>query len=107
MLRFVLGHEEGGTPMGRVPHTADDGRENMVRRGVVDVLGSVQAQAVKVKFLDPVAGIGKEELAYRARMLVCIVNGLPPVRSVAICKIFWGKLRQEITICSQVIIDHV
>jgi hypothetical protein len=36
-----------------------------------------------VKFLEPVAGIGKEKLAHRTSMLVCIVNGLTPVRGVA------------------------
>src|SRR5262249_1504585 len=95
MLWFVLGHEEGGATMSRVRHPAGYGCENMVCRGVVDVLGSVQAQAVEVKFLDPVAGIGKKKLAYRPGMLVCIVNGLTPVRGVAIRKIFWGKLRQK------------
>jgi hypothetical protein len=98
VLGFVLGHQKRGTPTGRVSHTAGYGRENMVCGGIVDVLGGIQAQAVEVKFLDPVAGIGNEKLAHRTGTLVFIVNSLAPVCSVAIRKVFWGELRQKIAI---------
>jgi hypothetical protein len=43
MLWLVLGYEKSGTPMSRVPHAPSYGRENMVRRSIVNVLGGVQA----------------------------------------------------------------
>ena len=64
-------------------------------------------RAVKVKFLDPVAGIGKEKLAHRTGMLVFIVNRLAPACGIAIRKIFWGELCQKITVWSEVIVDYV
>src|SRR5215216_1310923 len=106
MLWFVFSHQEGSTSMGRSPHAVGNGQKNMVCGSVINVLGGIQAQAVEVKFPDPVAGIGKEKLAHRTGMLVCIVNGLSPVRGVAIGKILWGKLRQKIAVCSQVVVNH-
>src|SRR5262249_43139147 len=107
VLWFVLGHEEGGASMGCVSHAASYGCENMIRGGIVDVLSGIQAQAVEVKFLDPVAGIGNEKLAHRTGMLVCIVNRWAPVRGVAIRKIFWGELRQKIAVWSHMVVDHI
>jgi hypothetical protein len=38
--------------------------------------GGVEAQAIEVKFVDPVSGIGEKELAHRAGVLVVEVDGL-------------------------------
>ena len=68
VLRLVLAHQQGGAATRRLPHPAGHGRQNVVRRSVIDVLRGIDAQAVEVKLLNPVAGIGQEILADRTGM---------------------------------------
>ena len=84
VLGFVLIDQQGGAPTRRLPHPAGDGRQDVVRGGIIDILRGIEAQAVKVEFLDPVARIGQEELADGAGMRIVVVEGLAPVRGVAV-----------------------
>ena len=52
---------DGRPPRGH----AGDGGNNVVLRLVVDGLEGVQPQAVEMEFVDPIAGVGNEELADR------------------------------------------
>src|SRR6266511_1606527 len=60
-----------------------------------------------MELVDPVAGVGDEELTDGTGKLAVEVDGLPPIRGVAVREILWGELRQVVPIRPDMIIDHV
>jgi len=52
----------------RLTYAPDDRRKDMVPRLVEDLLRRVEAQSVEVVLVDPVTGIGEEELAHGPRV---------------------------------------
>ena len=79
-------------PRAASPHAPGDGRQDVLGRGVEDLLGGVEAQAVEVELLDPVAGVGQEELAHRAGVGAVEVDGLAPLVLVAVGEVVRGEL---------------
>src|SRR5262249_40675825 len=66
LLRFVLSYQNKRFVrrafMGRFANRAQD----VLRRIIVNILGRIEAEAVEMKFIDPVAGIGDEKLTHLA-----------------------------------------
>ena len=63
VLRFVLADEHDVAAMRRLPRRPHDGGDHVLVRGVEDGLRRVKAQAVEVELVDPIGGVGDEELA--------------------------------------------
>lgn len=76
--------------------------------GAVDhLLGSVDAQAVEMKFPDPVGRVGGVKLAYRGGIPSVEIDGLAPLRLVAVREVVQGEASQKIADRSQVIVNPV
>ena len=87
----VGGARRGARPAARARRRSDVARPRAAARTrrpiaartcsgdvVVDGVGGVEAQAVEVELVDPVAGVGDEELAHRARARAVEVQRLAP-----------------------------
>src|SRR5207253_1769088 len=74
---------------------------------VIDVLGSIQAQAVQVEFFYPVSGIGKEIFAYRPGIFPIEVDCFTPVCFVAAAEVMRGDGAEIVSRRSEVIVNHV
>ena len=64
---------------GREPRRAADRADDVFLRLVVDALGGVEAKAIEMKFLDPIAAVGDEKLADRAGILPIEIDGIAPI----------------------------
>src|SRR5205807_2712873 len=62
-LRLVLRYKESRAAACCFAHPARDSSQNVIGRVIVNVLRGVQPQAVEMKFIDPVAGVGDDEFA--------------------------------------------
>ena len=84
MLRLVLADDKGDAPPGvALAHsrTCRDRGDDVLVRGVEDLLRRVEAQPVEMVFVDPVAGIGEKELAHRAGVGAVEIDRGRPIRS--------------------------
>src|SRR5262245_47655890 len=79
----------------------------MLRRLVEDLLRRVEAQAVEMKLVDPVAGVADEELAHRTRVLAVEVQGFAPVVAVAVAYVRRRECPQVVADRSEVVIDDI
>src|SRR5690242_15106739 len=83
-LGLVLGHDDRRPAARGGSYLAPDGGDDVIRRGVEEVLRRVQAQPVEVILLDPVAGIGEEELAHGLRSGAVEIERVTPLCPIAI-----------------------
>ena len=92
---------------GRRPGASRQGGHDMVLRLIVDCVQGIQPQAVEMKLVDPIAGVGNEELADRAALGAIEVQGMPPTglatrvgvgRGVGTCVVAHG---------TEVVVNHV
>src|SRR5262249_24106623 len=64
LLWFVLCNEQDGSPRRRVTCPACDGGQDVLVGIVEDLLRRIETQAVEVKFVNPVPGVGDEKLPH-------------------------------------------
>ena len=107
LLRLVLGDQERRALAARLAHAPRDRRHQMFGRGVVDLLGRVQAQAVEVEFVDPVGGVLDEQLARRAGVVAVEVQRRAPLVRVAIGEVVGREAREIVPVGADVVVDHV
>src|SRR3569623_1225647 len=79
----------------------------MFAGGVVDVLRGVEAQAVEVKFLYPVAGDGEEEFADRPVNGAVEIARIATLGGIAIAEIVRRKLPEIIPVGADVVVLHI
>src|SRR3569833_3027942 len=79
----------------------------MFAGGVVDVLSGVEAQAVEVKFLYPVAGVGEEDFADRPVIGAVEIDRIAPLGVIAIAEIVRRKLPEIIPVGADVVVHHI
>src|SRR3569833_1242635 len=79
----------------------------MFAGGVVDVLRGVEAQAVEVKFLYPVAGVGEEEYADRPVIGAVEIDRIATLGGIAIAEIVRRKLPEIIPVGADVVVQHI
>src|SRR3569833_474100 len=79
----------------------------MFAGGVVDVLRGVEAQAVEVIFLYPVAGVGEEEFADRPVIGAVEIDRIAPLGGIAIAEIVRRKLPEIIPVGADVVYNHI
>jgi hypothetical protein len=70
-------------------------------------VGGVEAQAVDVIFMRPVAGVGDEEIAHWRAARPIQVQRIAPGRLVAVGEVLPAELAQVVAIRPQVVIDHI
>ena len=70
-------------------------------------MDGVDSQAIDVEFVDPVSGIGDEELSDRRGKLRVEVDRLAPVRAMTLGRVFGRELGQIIAGRAEVVVDHV
>ena len=107
LLGLVLGDDVGPPSAGGRAHPASDRRQDVVVGGVEHLLGGVEAEAVEVELLDPVAGVLDEELARRGGVVPVEVDGVAPLVLVAIGEVVGRKAPQVVLVRSDVVVDHV
>ena len=91
-MRLVLRYQQGGTAAGGLVHAPRDGREDMIGRSVIDVLRGIEAQTIQVIFINPVAGIGNDELTDRPRIRAVVIDWLAPVGLVAVGEVVGAEV---------------
>ncbi len=92
ILRFVFTHKVDTPSARRCARPDGDGRQHMSGRGIVELMRGVQPQAIAMKLVDPVAGIGDEELPHRVAEFVIEVQRVAPLRLVAFAEIVRREL---------------
>jgi hypothetical protein len=107
VLRLVFRHQQRRALPRRAAHAAAERGQDVLRGGVVDLLGRVQPEPVKVILLDPVCGVREDELAHRARPLAVEVDRLPPLVRVAIGEVRIGELLEVVAVGAQVVVHDV
>src|SRR5207344_2744429 len=80
---------------------------DVVRGSVEDLLRGIEAQAIEMKFVDPVASVGDEELADRGRRRPIEVDGFTPFVLIAIGKVVLGERSEIIAVRPEMIVDDV
>ena len=107
VLRLVLGDEQRGPTARRFAYATADRREDVVVGGVVNRLGRVEAQAVEVELVDPVSGVGDEELAHGTRIGAVEVEGVAPLVGVAGAVVVGRELPMKRPVGTEVVVDDV
>ena len=77
ILRFVLADDDRLTAAGGSTDAGGDELNDVIRRGVVDLLSGIQPQTIDVKFVDPITRVGNEKLAHRAGIMSVEINAEP------------------------------
>ncbi len=102
----VLRHQMDVAPIGRCTDLFCQVLQHMFGPRIFDRMHRVKAQPVDVKLVEPIAGIGEDEVADHARPLVIEVDRGSP-RS---CVLLRGKRRVDVHIVPlgpEVVVDHV
>ena len=107
LLRLVLGDDDRLAPARRLAHPAGDRCEDVFVGVVEDALRRVEAQAVHVELLDPVARVGDEELADVLGVRPVEVDRLAPLGLAAVREVVFGELAEVVAVRAEVVIDHV
>ena len=107
LLGLVLRDEVGPSPPGGRADPTTDRRQDVIVGGVEHLLGGVEAEAVEVKLLDPVAGVLDEELARGGGVVPVEVDGVAPFVLVAVGEVTGRKTAQVVFVGSDVVVDHV
>ena len=84
-----------------------DRRQDVRRRRVEDLLRRVEAQAVEVKLVDPVAGVGDEELAHRPGVGAVEVDRVAPLVLVAVGEVRRRERAQVVADRAEMVVDDV
>src|SRR5665213_2822894 len=87
VLRLVFGGDEGFAAACGSPHLPLDRRQDVIARRIENLLGRVEPQPAQMIFVDPIAGIGDEELAHREPIRSFEIERLAPLVGVAIGEI--------------------
>ena len=79
----------------------------MVGTVVEDVLRRIDTQAVDVELVDPVGGVGKDELAHRPGVLAVEVQRLAPLGLVPLREIVLRERFEVVAVGAEVVVHHV
>src|SRR5215831_8567822 len=107
LLRLILRDEENRASASSFAHLPGDGGEDVVGGGIIDVLGGIEAQAIEMELVDPIRGVGDEELTDRTGERAVEVDRLAPIRGIAVREILCRVLFEIVSIWPDMIIDHV
>ena len=83
-MRLILSHDDRGFVAGRLVRRRRDLANDVRRRFVEDLLRGVEAKAVEVEFVDPVAGVGDEKLPNRSGSFSVEVQCVAPFGRLAL-----------------------
>ena len=92
---------------GRLARAPADRRQDVLARRIEDLLRRVEAQAVEMKLVDPVAGVGDEELAHRRRVRAVEVDRVAPLVVVAVGEVRGRERAQVVADRAEVVVDDV
>ena len=79
----------------------------MIVRSIENCLRRVEPQPVEMVLVDPVAGIGDEELAHWARIGTVEIDRLAPVVVVAVSEISRGEQVEIVSVRAEMVVDDV
>src|SRR5205085_11923345 len=91
LLRLVFGDEDNLPLPRNGARVTAGGRQNVVMGLIEDLLRGVESQAIEMKLLNPIAGVGNEELAYRSRVRSVEINRVAPLVLVLVAEICGGE----------------
>src|ERR1700710_2639295 len=96
-MRFVLlvFEQQLNRPLLRSPDTLSEFLEQMLRPIVQNGMNRIEAQAVKVKFLDPIEGIVNDKFPYLLGLAAVVIDGSTPGRLMAIGKES-GRVKRQV-----------
>ena len=107
VLRLVLGDDDRAAAARRRADAPADLRQEVRRGVVVDGVGGVEPQPVELVLVDPVAGVGQEELADPTAARAVEIDRLAPVGLVSIGEVGVRELRQVVSVRPHVVVDDV
>ena len=79
----------------------------MIFRSIENCLRRVEPQPVEMILVDPIAGIGDEEFAHRARIGTVEIDRLTPFVVVAIGEISRGEQFEIVSVRAEMVVDDV
>ena len=106
-LGLVLADDQHTTAPGRRADRPHDRPEDVVGTVVEDALRRVDTQAVDVELVDPVGGVGEDELAHRPGVLAVEVQRLAPLGLVPLREIVVGERLEVVAVGAEVVVHHV
>ena len=106
-FRLVLGYDDDiSRPCGEACRPGQFG-DHMGPAAVIDVLGRVEPQAIKMEFLNPVGGIANHELARAVRVRAVEVQRRAPIVFVYVGEIVLRERSQHAASRTDMIVDDV
>ena len=79
----------------------------MIRGAVINLLGGVETQPIKMEFAYPVSRIGQEVLSNGTTIGAIEVDGGTPFAVVSVGKVILRKLPEVISIRAKVVINDI
>jgi hypothetical protein len=107
LLRFVLADDEGRAAFRRFPYAPADGGEDVLLGRVDYLLRRVEPQPVEMELVNPVAGVGDEELTHRSSVRAVEIDRFAPLVLVAVGEVLLGEALQVISVGAEMVVDHV
>jgi hypothetical protein len=107
VLRLVFTDDQRPARARDISNALADLGDDVSLAVIVDVLRRVEPQPVEMKLIDPVAGVGDEELAHRPAVLAVEVERGPPVGRVALADVVRRELREIIPIGTEMVINDI
>src|SRR5437868_14827724 len=106
-LEFILRKQKDGALSCRFPRRASDSSHNIFLRVIKNGLRGIEAESVEMKFLDPVASIGNEELPDRPTIFPVEINRFTPFVFPLTIHVIVGVNTEVISIRPEVVVDDV
>ena len=107
VLRFVFCHEINAAPSRCLARTSGDRVQNVLGRGIENLLRRIETQPVAMKLIDPVSRVRDKQLADRTAELVVKIQRIAPFIPVALAEVMWSELRQVVSVRPEMVIDHI
>ena len=106
LLRFVLGDKQDPPAPGSSPRLAGDPGNDVIRGGVEQRLGRVEAETVEAELGDPVGGVLGDVVADRRATLAVEVQRVAPLVLVAVGEPAVAELGEAVA-GAEVVVDDV
>ena len=106
-LRLVLGYDDDiSRPCGEARRPGQFG-DHMGPAAVIDVLGRVEPQAIKMELLNPIGGIADHKIAWAVRVRPVEVQRCTPIVLVDVGEIMLRERVQHVASRTDMIVDDV
>ena len=107
VLRFVLRDDDRPAAARLLAHAIADRRHHVTWRRIEDLLRGIEPQPVEVKLVDPVSGVGDEELAHRTGVGAVEIDGVAPFVLVTVGEVGLREHAEVVPGRTEMVVDDV